>query len=423
MKKHLLILSILLLTFKVGHTQWHNAIYLDTYIDFLYDNGNFIDVDFVSENSGIYSFEHYLSPSSGYRNWINSTVDAGITWNSVWSDLGVTLHSRAIKTVKNQNTFYHIEYSNIYGPTIWISKFDNGVNFTAIYTFEDYGDYRDFSAIDTSHFFLLSGNNDMCFISKYINNLGPCCLDTLYNEKAQLMFFPDTTTGYIAAATATNINDHLILKSISSGTNWVTVFDDSLMNIKKIFFTSADIGYAVGDSGKIIKTMDGGTSWQYLNSGTNFNLKSVYFINDSVGYTAGDVGLIIKTNDGGISWNPQTTGTLGGFSKIFFVNDSVGFALTGQTLYKRNPPLGIWEVYSSDKLDLFIYPNPATDKIIIDTPQNSEIEILNTEGQVIENISSDNNPATIDISSLASGMYFVKIICAQGIEKGKFIKE
>jgi hypothetical protein len=78
---------------------------------------------------------------------------------------------------------------------------------------------------------------------------------------------------------------------------------------------------------------------------------------------------------------------------------------------------------SSDLFDFFIYPNPANDKIEISTSQNSLIEILNFEGQALKSFYINNNPATIDISAFAKGMYFVKATTGKGIEVKKFVKE
>ena len=78
---------------------------------------------------------------------------------------------------------------------------------------------------------------------------------------------------------------------------------------------------------------------------------------------------------------------------------------------------------SSDLFDFFIYPNPANDKIEISTSQNSLIEILNFEGQALKSFYINNNPATIDISAFAKGMYYVKATTGKGIEVKKFVKE
>ena len=78
-----------------------------------------------------------------------------------------------------------------------------------------------------------------------------------------------------------------------------------------------------------VKTTNGGSNWVALSSGTYQILNSVYFTDANTGYTVGDVGTILKTTNGGY-------------------------------------PVGLTEL-SSKSHKLNIYPNPAYDKITIET--------------------------------------------------------
>ena len=53
-----------------------------------------------------------------------------------------------------------------------------------------------------------------------------------------------------------------------------------------------------------MKTTDAGASWGFLTSGTNIDLKSVYFTDANTGYAVGESGLILKTIDAGANWIP-----------------------------------------------------------------------------------------------------------------------
>jgi hypothetical protein len=70
-----------------------------------------------------------------------------------------------------------------------------------------------------------------------------------------------------------------------------------------------------------------------------------------------------------------------------------------------------------------VYPDPATNNITIETPQKSEIEILNSKGQLIKSLSANNNKTIVDISSFSTGVYFLKVKTEKGIEVRKFVKE
>jgi len=383
------------------------------------------DVNFISEGSGMYSYSHYYSPSTGTEVWVKSTNDSGNNWDIVWNDMQMGISSYAIHTIKSQNTFYHIR--NWQGFTRIDKTINNGLTWNYS-TLGSSGYYQDFSAIDTSHLFLLyqDYNGTKYFINKYVNGVVSSKIDSFYIEKAHLMFFANADTGYIATSATQNANNHFIYKSTTGGTNWVKVFSDSLMNIRKMFFTSADIGYAVGDSGKIIKTIDGGSNWQYLNTNITLNLKSTFFLNDTIGYVAGDSGLIIKTINGGISWIQQNTGTITGFSKIFFVNDSVGFALTGQTLYKTNqsPSLVFWEIIPL-KNSLQIFPNPFSTLTTLQTDNllhNATLSVDNCFGQTVKQIKNISGQTVVfSRDNLASGLYFVRLTEENKIYTGKLV--
>jgi hypothetical protein len=83
--------------------------------------------------------------------------------------------------------------------------------------------------------------------------------------------------------------------------------------------------------------------------------------------------------------------------------------------------LGINDVLSDN--NLVIYPNPVTDKLII---ENGELKINNVEifdiaGKKLSTI--DYQLPTINVSVLPAGIYFVKITTDKGVLTNKFIKE
>ena len=72
---------------------------------------------------------------------------------------------------------------------------------------------------------------------------------------------------------------------------------------------------------------------------------------------------------------------------------------------------------------LSIYPNPVTDKITIETPAKGILSILNLSGQELITRQITQPKATIDISSLPNGVYFVRVKGEKNVETGKFVKE
>jgi YVTN family beta-propeller protein len=84
-----------------------------------------------------------------------------------------------------------------------------------------------------------------------------------------------------------------------------------------------------------------------------------------------------------------------------------------------------------------VYPNPATDNITIESPQKSRIEILNIQGQTI--MQRQIQPASlasrlrgqqggqgktdIDISTLAKGVYILRLCSNDKIAVTRIVKE
>ena len=97
-----------------------------------------------------------------------------------------------------------------------------------------------------------------------------------------------------------------------------------------------------------------------------------------------------------------------------------GIFLKAQSMKSYNMTTGINEGITKS---FSFYPNPAKDKIEISILENSEIEIVNSIGQVLQKINSRDNSITIDISDFAKGIYFVKVKSENGISVKKFVKD
>ncbi len=74
---------------------------------------------------------------------------------------------------------------------------------------------------------------------------------------------------------------------------------------------------------------------------------------------------------------------------------------------------------------LFLYPNPSFDEICIETSENqnhSELSILNLDGQELITSQITEPKTQPDISSLPSGIYFVRVTGVRTVRAGKFVK-
>lgn len=93
------------------------------------------------------------------------------------------------------------------------------------------------------------------------------------------------------------------------------------------------------------------------------------------------------------------------------------------TVTSSAPSLSISD---AQRLDFDMFPNPATDRLTIQLPSNTEkaeVQIYNYIGKLSLSkiISSDNNK--IDVNDLSAGVYVLKVVTEDKIGTQKFVKE
>ena len=74
--------------------------------------------------------------------------------------------------------------------------------------------------------------------------------------------------------------------------------------------------------------------------------------------------------------------------------------------------------------DVKIFPNPASDKIQVTTPQifdKGQLFIFNPTGNLVYSCLVEQNQKVIDVSAFADGMYFIKIGSGNGFIARKFV--
>lgn len=125
----------------------------------------------------------------------------------------------------------------------------------------------------------------------------------------------------------------------------------------------------------------------------------------------------------------STLGLLEPLITFEFWGTLVCVANFGQTIYPDTViscPF-VTDVIKNDNINsvISIYPNPADDNIIIEIPasMNETIFIYNIMGQLLLQQPMQQAKEEINISSLAAGVYFIKVSSSDGIAVRKFIKE
>ena len=75
------------------------------------------------------------------------------------------------------------------------------------------------------------------------------------------------------------------------------------------------------------------------------------------------------------------------------------------------------------RLEISIYPNPASTHITIEIPYQGQLSVLNLQGQELIIHQIEEQKTRIDISTLPSGVYLVKVTGEKGVQVVKFVKQ
>ena len=132
-------------------------------------------------------------------------------------------------------------------------------------------------------------------------------------------------------------------------------------------------------------------------------------------------------NDGYVAFKIKTKPTLAtgsSFSNSASIYFDYNFPIVTNTATTTIQALGNQDFEFSNYFELA--PNPAKNVLNIHTKNEielSSISIYNTLGQLVLVIPNAKETASIDVSKLTSGTYFVKVISDKGSSNSKFIKE
>lgn len=332
-----------------------------------------IKVQFINSNVGFAfgTFGTLLKTNDGGTNW--SSIDTGGTTNFYYCN--------GLSCI-NENVFY-------ISCALWLKKTTNGG-----ITFE------------TINAPISQNIENIQFITEqigYINNLG-----NLY-------------------------------KTSDGGLTWSEILNNS----DNFFFLNENIGF-VHKNGKINKTVDGGSTFSVVEYPNDYNLLPVdlFSLNENVLWEIGAsihlcgcqaVYCITKKNQLESPENQVIDNCNLGegldliLNAIHFANETNGYSV-GHLRYTGDmgPPLSIGAIFKNStgtmlgvnrvdkKEEINIYPNPASDNIILSFLENSRksfsVEITNCLGEMIfSKFYQTENSAMINVESFAKGFYLLTI--------------
>jgi len=162
----------------------------------------------------------------------------------------------------------------------------------------------------------------------------------------------------------------------------------------------------------------------YLNNGSGFTATALQW----------NIPQTLDTYEEFVNYNNHVVIDMNGDGNPDLI-DSENEATSGADVF-FNGGQKYWKVYlnSSPNLDaeafgpqpgrLALYPNPASDVLEVSSDSKIDrIELYNVMGQMVRTLSVEANEATIDVSHLNAGTYFVKVTAGDSAKTLKVIKK
>jgi photosystem II stability/assembly factor-like uncharacterized protein len=230
-----------------------------------------------------------------------------------------------------------------------------------------------------------------------------------------LLEFVDSKKGWMCSSLSPVATDAgSISYTIDGGKTWM--YQDSLTAILLgIDFADSLVGYAVGTNGKfstgfIYSTINGGNEWthkQFLGSGP---MLDVGFLTSQIGWTIGESGKIWQTTDGGNNWNIQNTNTDATLGKITVLRKEKAAYVFGGAGYN-------YSMYTTPFVLLYADLNNISDVIEI----SNKIPL---KYNLSQNHPNPFNPTTlINYQLPITGHVILKIYDMLGKEVAKLVDE
>ncbi len=221
--------------------------------------------------------------------------------------------------------------------------------------------------------------------------------------------------------------------STNNGTNWTLINSASGLNDTRIrkFTLNKNTIYAAasGDlgTGNVYVSSDHGISWTAAagldDQGHNYPYNFLPSGNTMFLATANGV---YKSINSGLSWT--NTGC----------TNATSLAIVGDTIFAGTGHHGIWKrglseilggiEENADQARIAVYPNPASDKIIIELKKYSSMEnpivsIYNMQGQTLFQQTLHKDRTEFDLKGLLKGVYLVKLTDTHLTEFTKLVKK
>ena len=262
-------------------------------------------------------------------------------------------------------------------------------------------------------------------------------LDIEWIDETQDLYFEENVGYIVFGSPGMFIGTHMA-KTTDYGASWEEIFtydyDTEEEGIKKTFFHDKDHVSVYGAFGydeneyhceyNEIRTEDGFATYQWLNDEnlplevwppitgvcfSDFQNGIMVCYLESFSYPYSRI-VSFQTRDGGNTWleldvlDSPTVGypAISGCEGVYYLACGSG------RVYKLE---GTYDGVVEGKDNVYIFPNPVNDRVVIEGIEAAEVQIYNVLGQLVMSESSTN---VIGLESFLKGMYFISFTDKEG---------
>jgi photosystem II stability/assembly factor-like uncharacterized protein len=393
---------------------------------FIFISANAQWIQKPSGSNDILTDIHFPTASVGYVVGSGGTIlksdDLGETWNTIYLNQSYSFESVY---------FINEDIGFVVGQNIMLKTSDGGNSWNIInLPIQAQAIYTDIKFIDNLVGFCSADGK----ILKTIDGGETWVVKNSINRAVGKIFFHDLTNGYVLSSPSK------LLKTDDAGETWsmidmnpTGVLSPTHEIIGDLFFTSDNTGHFAGYYYSILaKTLDGGNTWFCANSNchntSSIGYKSLFFTSDNIGYAVGDG--VLKTIDGGNNWIEQISGDVSNLSSVYFTDNNIGYAVGFQGVILKTingGTLGLdTAIKNNIEIKIFPIPTKSTLNIEIDSIDKRPLllQLYSILGEKLLDIKIVSFSESIDLTKYAEGIYTYKLVNSDSeiIKIGKIIK-
>ena len=228
---------------------------------------------------------------------------------------------------------------------------------------------------------------------------------SVFSLDSNYLFVGSTPDGGVFRSPNTGVTWYQVLPL--SDTGIVALTANGKYVIAGYWKTPGDVYFGV------FRSTDWGDTWQLSsNNGLPNERIAILMTIGSTMFAGGDFGVFVS-HDNGADWLSANGDTTLGTIYSFTVLGSYLYASGGGSTWRR--PFSDFvqssvaeSSNSNSSSSLHLFPNPASDNLQILGAQSGEIHLFDLMGRERMNAITDGANATLDVSSLEPGMYFLR---------------